>query len=67
MQKNRRDSEDFSTEETSTNLDESFVSELPQIQGSKKSMLITFMIIQMLQTVLTVSLGPLYAIMMKTY
>lgn len=30
-------------------------------------MLFTFMVIQIVQTVLTVSLGPLYAIMMKTY
>lgn len=67
MQKNRKDSKDFSTEESSVNLDESLVSELPEIHGSKKSMLITFMIIQICQTILTVSLGPLYVIMMKTY
>jgi MFS family permease len=67
MQRNRKDSEDFSTEESAANLDESFVSELPEIRGSQKSMLMTFMIIQILQTILTVSLGPLYAIMATTY
>lgn len=67
MQKNRRDSEDFSIEESQQDLDASFVSALPEIQGSQKSMLLVFMIIQILQTVLTVSLGPLYALMATSY
>lgn len=67
MQKNRKDSENFSTDESNQNLDSSFVSEAPELDGSQSLMLSTLMFIQIFSTMVSISLGPLYSPMAKAY
>lgn len=68
MQRNRKDSEDFETEQgPPSDLNSSFVSSGPELEASQKKMLYVFMLMQLVQTFISVSLGPLYASLVVAY